>query len=643
MSKRPQDVAAETERLALLEAEVEDLHAYVRIASLIHETLEPERILEILLAAVTSGNAIGFDRAILLLTDSDGEALQGRLGVGPQDAGGAPARRSRGLEEIVEAAMRGLPPGRSGPLTRVARQLRYPLVEGRSVLVDALLARSSALVTDPASDRRVDPLLREHVGSSCFAIVPITAGSTGLGVVVADNVPSGRPIGPRSVGLLAALAAQAGHALERGRAFSSAHRRRLRAAAVEEVAREMLLSTHLERVLQTAARLAAQVFGASRSALWLRDPGSDSLRPAAAHGVPANATAVFSALEEIAREAMTDRRLVRASEAGRESIAKAGPLGACWATPLAVGEEVLGALAVSGRATRTTRPPEEPDPEDEIFLVTVASLAALAVLQTRLTRRAVEAEKAARESRAELARSERLVALGDLAAKAARDLHEPLVALGRLAGEASRSLAPDDPNRPRLARIGEEVERLRAPLEEAAQLAGPEEPRLKMESLETIVREATASLGERIRARRVHLVERWGGPLPLLLLDRARILRAVSNVLRSAVESAPQLGKILVETRLDGEHVELSVANEGSSAPGELAERLFGAFATREDTGSGLGFAVSAQIIREHGGELRLAARDPWAAVFTMRFPVRDNRDRRQNDRRRARDRRRAA
>jgi len=667
VSERLHRIAAAGERVALLEAEVEDLHAYMNIASAMHETLEPERILEILLAAVTSGNALGFDRALLLLADSEGEALQGRLGVGPATAGasahaggsvppsgasargnrreaspGASSRAGRAPEEIVESVLRGLPAGRSAALTRVARQLRYPLVAGRSVVVDALLTRSALLVSDPASERRVDPLLAEHVGSSCFAVVPIIAASSPLGVVVADNVPSGRPIGPRSVGLLSALAAQAGHALERGRTFASAGRRRLRGAAIEEIAREILLSTHLERVLQTAARLAAQVFGSSRSAIWLRDADSDALRPAATHGVPANASAVFAVLEELARRAMSDRRLARSNGAAHEG-GKASLLGASWAAPLTIGEEVVGALAVSGRIAHSGRPSEDPDTEDEIFLATAASLVSVAVLQARITKRAIDAEKGARESRAAMARTERLAAVGDLAVKAAREIHDPLAALGAVAAEAARALAEDDANRKRLLAVCESVERLRAPLDEAAQLAKAEEPRLKMESLETVVREATTAVADRAKARRVHLIERWGGPLPLLLLDRAKILRAVGNIVRSAVESTPQLGKIMVETRLDGEHVELTIAHEGSSAPGELAERLFAAFATREDTGGGLGFAVSAQIIREHGGELRLAAREPWAAVFSMRLPVRDNGERRRNDRRHGRDRRRAA
>jgi signal transduction histidine kinase len=648
VSERRQTTAIDIERHALLEAEAGDLHHVLRAALALQEARSGERILETLLGAVTSGSVLGFDRALLFWLDPREDVLQGRLGAERRaPAGGEGCDPSQGRRGRAPDAATDPPAGpgglaaRSGPLTQTARKLRYPVVEGRSVVVDAVLRSETIAVADAAGDNRVDPALRDLLRSPALAVAPIRSSGRALGAVLVDNAPSGRALAPRSVEILSLLAALAGRALEAARLEGMIEQQTAEVGALRDAAREILGASHLDRVLTTIARAAAQNPRMRRCAVWLSDPASGALRAAATHGLPAGAASALSAMEGAARRAIAERRVLGEDADARTGASTPGSR-VVIAAPLIAREDVLGALTADGHAPGGGPASGAPDTDDAAFAEALAAAAALAVSAADSSRRARGSEKALRDARAELVRAERLAALGELSAKVARQIRGPLVSLGELVLDVERALPAGDPNRARLALVAREADRLRLLLDEQLRFARPEEPRLRMESLNRIVGDAIAAQRERVGEKGMRLTERLAPELPLLLLDAEKVLHVATNILAHAVESVPAGGRVQVETRLDGGHVEFAVAHEGTSPPGDVAERLFVPFAVQGGGGGGIGLAISTQIVREHGGEIRVMVREPWSAIYAVRFPVRDNLDRRRAaDRRAGRDRRR--
>ncbi|MBI5708888.1 MAG: hypothetical protein HZC42_01065 [Candidatus Eisenbacteria bacterium] len=139
--------------------------------------------------------------------------------------------------------------------------------------------------------------------------------------------------------------------------------------------------------------------------------------------------------------------------------------------------------------------------------------------------------------------------------------------------------------------------------------------------------------------RRVRLLKKLAPDLPQLLLDRERIRRVVDNVLDSALDAVGVGGRIRVETRRANHYVVVDVAHDGPRAPGELLEQLFVPFASQRPGGPAVGLAVAQQIVRAHGGEVRVRSEGEWSTVFTFTLPVAGNEDRRSGgtDRRRPR------
>ena len=219
------------------------------------------------------------------------------------------------------------------------------------------------------------------------------------------------------------------------------------------------------------------------------------------------------------------------------------------------------------------------------------------------------------------------------------EARNPLASIGAFARRAQRGLPEDDPAREYLEIVLRESARLESLLAEqagyaaagsAAAARGPERRRAGG---------ARRPPPGSWRARRVRLVKKLAPGLPALLLDRERIRRVVGNVLESALDAVSVGGRVRIESRQAGAAVLLEVAHDGPHGPGDLLEQLFVPFASQRPGGPAVGLGVAQQIVREHGGEIRVRSDGEWGTVFSLSLPVRENQDRRQGgtDRRRAR------
>ena len=96
----------------------------------------------------------------------------------------------------------------------------------------------------------------------------------------------------------------------------------------------------------------------------------------------------------------------------------------------------------------------------------------------------------------------------------------------------------------------------------------------------------------------------------MLYADRALMSQVMVNLLKNATEALLAQDcdrKITIRSTIDSEeHIQIEVTNNGSAIPAEVAENIFTPFFTTKTDGSGIGLAVSRQIICLHGGSLRL-------------------------------------
>jgi len=120
------------------------------------------------------------------------------------------------------------------------------------------------------------------------------------------------------------------------------------------------------------------------------------------------------------------------------------------------------------------------------------------------------------------------------------------------------------------------------------------------------------------------------GGVPAVRGSRGRLGQVVTNLLVNAAQAVPEVAPhtqcIRVRTELAGDAVVLSVEDSGPGVPEPLRERIFEPFFTTkpEGIGTGLGLALVSEIVRAHGGRIRVASAAGGGARFEVYLPVGD-------------------
>jgi signal transduction histidine kinase len=139
------------------------------------------------------------------------------------------------------------------------------------------------------------------------------------------------------------------------------------------------------------------------------------------------------------------------------------------------------------------------------------------------------------------------------------------------------------------------------------------------------VREAVQLLQPLAAQKRVRIVSELAGPSVEVTCDRARLVRALSNLISNAIKFAPSGGTVTVGTRRDGGSVVYSVTDDGPGIPDDELPHLFDAYwqaERRARTGMGLGLAIAQRIVTAHGSLIRVESEVGRGSTFCFALPI---------------------
>jgi signal transduction histidine kinase len=241
---------------------------------------------------------------------------------------------------------------------------------------------------------------------------------------------------------------------------------------------------------------------------------------------------------------------------------------------------------------------------------------------------------AIQERERELVRTERLAAVGKMAAMITHEVRNPLSSIGlntELLEEEITELVSEHGERAAEARalcsaIQSELDRLTVITEEYLHFARLPKPKLQEEALGTIVKSVTDFEREPMSARGIPLEVELADDLPPVMVDEAQLRQALINLLRNAGEAVAEVGtgRVRVYTRRGASprSAEVVVQDDGPGIVEELAAKIFDPFFSTKDGGTGLGLALTHQIINDHGGTIRVESRPGHGASFIVSLVV---------------------
>ncbi|MBZ0266948.1 PAS domain-containing protein, partial [bacterium] len=231
-----------------------------------------------------------------------------------------------------------------------------------------------------------------------------------------------------------------------------------------------------------------------------------------------------------------------------------------------------------------------------------------------------------KEVEAEVRRADRLVALGRLSAGVAHEIRNPLAGI-RTTAEILRTRVEGSDDLERFVDvILEESHRLDRIVTAMLQFAKPPTPRRTELVISELLDHAARLAAGPAADKGVRLSIEPSDALPNPRADRDQVLQVLLNLILNGVEATPPGGRVTIGARLSGkEAVHLLVEDGGEGVASAIRERVFDPFFSTKPGGTGLGLSISQNILRQHGGRLRIeegeGGRNRFVAVLPLAPP----------------------
>jgi hypothetical protein len=221
--------------------------------------------------------------------------------------------------------------------------------------------------------------------------------------------------------------------------------------------------------------------------------------------------------------------------------------------------------------------------------------------------------------RERMVRADRFAAVGEVATGLAHEIKNPLAGLSG----ALELLAEDLASNPRHAEVvGEmrhQVQRLTHTMESLLSFARPPKARLRATDVSETLDKVLFLIAQQRRGAQVEIVSELAFGLQPVLADPGQLEQVFLNLCLNAVQAMQAQGGVLTvrSTESDG-HVFVEVADTGPGIPADLRGSIFKPFFTTKREGNGLGLAISARIVAEHGGHIGYRCPPEGGTVFTI-------------------------
>ena len=226
-----------------------------------------------------------------------------------------------------------------------------------------------------------------------------------------------------------------------------------------------------------------------------------------------------------------------------------------------------------------------------------------------------------------LEKAERLSSMGQLAAGVAHEIRNPLNAISMATQRLKREFIPVDSSKAEDFQnlsgvIRDEIKRLDGIIEEFLSFSKSRRLELRDFSITEILQKIVSLIREEASARGITIETKWRQTPAIIPMDINKLQQAFLNLIKNAMESMPTEGKISITVDKEGKnYIVVSILDTGCGMTTEEIERIFNPEYTTKEKGLGLGIPLASEIIRGHGGDIRVISRKDEGTTFEVVLP----------------------
>jgi PAS domain S-box-containing protein len=227
-----------------------------------------------------------------------------------------------------------------------------------------------------------------------------------------------------------------------------------------------------------------------------------------------------------------------------------------------------------------------------------------------------------------LREKDRLAALGMLAAGVAHEVNTPITGISSYAQMLLQDTPPGDPHYEILKKVERQTFRAARIVNNLLEFARNRPKERKPVALAPLVTECLDLLGERLGKRRIELEWAPPGEAVLVMGCDGELQQVFTNLIVNALDAMSETGgRLTVGLAADGPKAVVRVQDSGPGVPPEKLEQIFQPFYSTKLNrgGTGLGLSISYEIIRRHGGDLRVVSPPGEGACFLVELPLHDS------------------
>jgi signal transduction histidine kinase len=230
---------------------------------------------------------------------------------------------------------------------------------------------------------------------------------------------------------------------------------------------------------------------------------------------------------------------------------------------------------------------------------------------------------ALRKIEAQLILSEKLAALGQLAAGIAHEIRNPLTSINILIHSLRESLSSKNSHREDLKVIEEEIDRINEIVDQFLRFARPSPPLLEKAEVPTIFEETLQLLRPQVEKQRISVQKNFRS-LPPITIDKEQMKQVVLNLLLNAIQAMPEGGRLRLSGKIPtgNQWIQLSIQDSGIGIPPQDMDKLFDPFFSTREGGIGLGLSIAHRIIDQHNGRIEVESTPDKGTLFTIWLPL---------------------